>query len=74
MKLKIMPSVFVQMDINEKAFVIACINEQIEAEKKEERILKRNAGKGKKGRRRNNAFYKYSNKSNRQNGLDLFSI
>ena len=52
MKLKIMPSVFVQMYINEKAFVIACINEQIEAEKKEERILKRNAGKGKKGRRR----------------------
>ena len=25
MKLKIMPSVFAQMDINEKAFVIACI-------------------------------------------------
>ena len=48
MKLKIMPSTFIQMDINERAFVIACINEQIEAEKKEEQNLKRKTGKVKK--------------------------
>ena len=43
MRLRIRPSVFVQMDDNEKAFVIACIDKKIEAEKEEE---KRSTGSG----------------------------
>ena len=51
MKLNILPTDFVFMDSKEKAFIIACSDKKIEADKKEEQRLK-NAGRGKKGRRR----------------------
>ena len=51
MKLNILPTDFAFMDSKEKAFIIACIDKKIEAEKEEEKHIKR-AGKGKKGRRR----------------------
>lgn len=44
-KLKILPSVFANMDINEKIFIMASIDLKVEAEKKEEK-------KAKSGRRR----------------------
>lgn len=47
MRLRIRPSVFAGMDINERAFIIACIDKKIEAEIKEEKKLKRNS-KGRK--------------------------
>ncbi len=40
LKLRILPSVFLQMDEQEKAFVIASIQLKIEQEKKEERKMK----------------------------------
>ena len=51
MRLRIRPSVFVQMDDNEKAFVIACIDKKIEAEKEEEKRMKKNSARHKAGRR-----------------------
>jgi hypothetical protein len=51
MKLNIFPFEFAYMDSREKAFIIACINKKMEADKNEEQRLK-HAGKGKKGRRR----------------------
>ena len=39
-KLRILPSVFCNMDENEKAFVIASIDVRIESEKKQNRKIK----------------------------------
>ena len=35
-----LPSVFINLDIQEKAFIIACIDKKIEAEKEKEKELK----------------------------------
>jgi hypothetical protein len=45
MKLNILPSKFAFMDQREKAFIIACIDKKIEAEKEEEKRIKRKKAK-----------------------------
>lgn len=44
-KLKIRPSEFAEMDIYEKAFIMACIDIKIKKEKEVEKEAKRNAGR-----------------------------
>ena len=43
-KLKIRPSEFAEMDIYEKAFIMACIDIKIKKEKEAEKEAKRKAG------------------------------
>ena len=45
LKLKILPSVFLNMDENEKAFVIACIDIKVDSDKKERKKLESKAKK-----------------------------
>lgn len=44
-KLKIWPSEFAEMDIYEKAFIMACIDLKIKREKEAEKESKRKAGR-----------------------------
>lgn len=44
-KLKIRPSEFAEMDIYEKAFIMACIDIKIKKEKEAEKEAKRNSGR-----------------------------
>lgn len=44
-KLKIRPSEFAEMDIYEKAFIMACIDIKIKKEKETEKEAKRKAGR-----------------------------
>lgn len=44
-KLKIRPSEFAEMDIYEKAFIMACIDIKIKKEKEAEKETKRKAGR-----------------------------
>ena len=44
-KLKIRPSEFAEMDIYEKAFIMACIDIKIKKEKEAEKEAKRKAGR-----------------------------
>ena len=46
MKLRMRPAVFLNMDEREKAFVIACIDLRIEAEKKAQKKAKKTSKKG----------------------------
>ena len=40
-KLKILPSQFLQLDINERAFIVAAIEIKIEEDKKQEKQIRR---------------------------------
>ena len=44
-KLKILPSQFAEMDIYEKAFIMACIDIKVKKEKEAEKETKRKAGR-----------------------------
>lgn len=50
LKLHILPSVFLGMDEQEKAFVVAAIKVKMEDDRKKEKEMKRKAKTGKKGR------------------------
>lgn len=45
-----LPSVFLGLDDQEKAFVVAAIEVKMKADKKREKEMKRKAERGKKGR------------------------
>ena len=47
-KLKIRPSEFAEMDIYEKAFIMACIDIQIKKEKEAEKEAKRKPGRNRR--------------------------
>ncbi|HBH95365.1 MAG TPA: hypothetical protein DDX91_06405 [Ruminococcaceae bacterium] len=46
-KLNILPSAFLEMDMQEKAFVIAAIQIRVDEEKKEREKRKKESGRGK---------------------------
>ena len=50
LKLHILPSVFLALDANEKAFVVAAIKVKIENDREKEKEMERRANKGKGGR------------------------
>ena len=50
LKLHILPSVFLELEEPEKAFVIGSIKVKMEDDKKKEKEMKRKAKRGKKGR------------------------
>ncbi|MDE6999452.1 MAG: hypothetical protein K2P73_04015 [Lachnospiraceae bacterium] len=50
LKLHILPSVFLNMDELEKAFVVAAIKVKMEDDRKKEKEMKRKTKAGKKGR------------------------
>ncbi|MCI8426579.1 MAG: hypothetical protein HFJ03_03390 [Lachnospira sp.] len=50
LKLHILPSVFLEMEEKEKAFVIAAIQVKIKNDEKKEREIKQKSRKGKRGR------------------------
>ena len=50
LKLHILPSVFLELDEQEKAFIVAAIQIKMENDKKKEKEIKRKSKKGRKGR------------------------
>ena len=50
LKLHILPSVFLEMDEQEKAFVVAAIKMKMKDDREKEKEMKRKAKRGKKGR------------------------
>ncbi len=50
LKLHILPSAFLALEGNEKAFIVAAIKVKMESDRKREKEMERRANKGKKGR------------------------
>ncbi|MCI8517154.1 MAG: hypothetical protein HFG75_09855 [Hungatella sp.] len=50
LKLHILPSVFLEMDEQEKAFTVAAIKVKMKNDRKREKEMKRKGSRGKKGR------------------------
>ena len=50
LKLHILPSVFLELDEQEKAFIVAAIQIKMENDRKKEKEIKRKSKKGRKGR------------------------